>query len=289
MTAATQRLHISMVTACLDQVKYVADALRSVLDQSTPPDEYIVIDGASRDGSLAAIQPFAPRLTRLISEPDGGQSDALNKGFRLARGKVLGWLNADDRLLPGALTLVRQEFAKGDVDVLCGACRYESPGGRVATLHVGDADLEHLDVYDPIHQPSCFFRRDWFERIGGLNTRLSFGMDWDLWLRLRRAGARFRCITNVLSVYRVTGVNKTSVGGARRNREMYELLLRHSPQHRLRTEIGYRVLWPLKRLRMQRPRWLCRAASDAARTAALLALGPVLGFDRVRCCTHPFS
>jgi glycosyltransferase involved in cell wall biosynthesis len=285
---------LSIITVCLNQVGTIEEALRSVLEQERLPAgglEYIVVDGGSADGTADVIRQYAGRLAWWVSEPDHGQSHALNKGFARATGDVVGWLNADDRLLPGALALVAEAFERGDCDVLCGQCRYEFADGEPRILGVRPGHLHLLDVYDPIHQPSCFWRREWHEKVGGLREDLHYGMDWDLWLRLWRAGARFQTTDAVLSVYRMTGSNKTSVGGQHRNRELYDLLRQHGCDSagRLLTELAYRALWPLKRLRRRSPSWLCRPVSDAARTAVLMALGPLLGFERVRCCTHPFS
>jgi glycosyltransferase involved in cell wall biosynthesis len=279
-----------MVTVCLNQAGSIESALRSVLDDQTGPVEYIVVDGGSTDGTVEIIERYRSRLAYFVSEPDRGQAHALNKGFAQATGDIIGWLNADDLLLPGVLKLVRNLFGRDEFDVLCGACQYEYPDGRVRTHRVTDRELGHLVVYDPIHQPSCFWRRGLQEKVGGLDEGLEFGMDWDLWLKLARAGARFTTIDDVLSVYRVTGINKTSVGGKRRNQEMYRILRREPHgQSRVLTELGYRVLWPLKRSRAYRPNWLFQPISDAARTALLLGLGPMLGFEQVRRCTHPFS
>jgi len=286
---------ISIVTVCLNQAATIADAIESVLGQVVDPSsggvEYIVVDGGSTDGTCEIIARYADRLAWWVSQPDRGQSHALNKGFARARGEILGWLNADDLLLPGALATVQSRFESRACDVLCGACRYDYPDGRSVVRRVTAGDLAFLDVHDPIHQPSCFWRRRLHEQVGGLDESLHYGMDWDLFWRMARAGARLAVCDEVLSVYRVTGVNKTSVGGRRRNRELYGLLRRHQrdPEARLLTEVAYRVLWPLKRLRGCRPRWLCRPVSDAARSAALVALGPMFGFDRVRRCTHPFA
>ena len=286
-------MRISIVTVCLNQADTLEEAMRSVLDQPMGHHEleYIVVDGGSTDGTAGILRRQADRLAWWVSEPDRGQSHALNKGLARATGDVVGWLNADDRLCPGALARVADAFSAGDCQVVCGACRYLYPDRLPVIQGVTPRDLRLLDVYDPIHQPSCFWRRDWHERVGGLREDLHYGMDWDLWLRLERAGARFRILPDLLSEYRMTGVNKTSTGAERRNRELYELLCTYARNQSARclTELAYRVLWPLKRLRRRGPAWWCRPVSDLCRTTALLGLGPLFGFDRVRRCTHPFS
>lgn len=293
---ADRRWRISIVTVSYNIVDTIEATLRSVLDQNedlraagAEPVEYIVVDGGSTDGTREVIADYADRLSWWVSEPDRGQSHALNKGFARATGDVVGWLNGDDLLTPGALRKVHDAFAVGDCDVVCGMCRYEYPDGRVVLDPVTPRDLAQLPIHDPIHQPSCFWRRDWHERVGGLDEDLHFGMDWDLWLKLTRAGARFKTIDDVLSVYVVTGINKTSVGGARRNREMYDLLRAYNQgDRRLLTELAYRVLWPLKRMRRYQPHWLNVPISNAARTALLIGLAPFFGFEPVRRSTHPF-
>jgi glycosyltransferase involved in cell wall biosynthesis len=280
---------ISIVTASFNGAPGIERALRSVLSAMGPDDEYIVVDGGSTDGTTEIIRKYAHRLSWWVSEPDAGQSHALNKGFARAGRPILGWLNADDVLLPGALDRVRQRFERKSLDVLCGSCRYEYADGRRETRRVIPRELRQLDLYDPIHQPSCFWRREWHERVGGLREDLHYGMDWDLWIRLARTGARFSITDELLSVYCVTGVNKSSTGGERRNREMYRILReQHDPEGRILVELAYRLLWPLKRLRSADPGWLWTPLSDLSRSTLLATLGPFYGFDRVRRVTHAF-
>jgi len=288
---------ISIVTPSLNQVDTIESAMRSVLGQNESlariggwPVEYIVIDGGSTDGTCEVIANYRDQLAYGVSEVDRGQSHALNKGFAHATGDVVGWLNADDLLLPGALARVCEIFAQANCDVVCGSCQYVFADGRTEIRAVRPWQFEELFVCDPIHQPSSFWRRAWHEQVGGLDEQLHYGMDWDLWLKLVRGGASFELVDDLLSVYRITGLNKTSTGGDRRNREMYEILLRYAEgDARLLTELAYRVLWPLKRIRRRVPEWFYRPLSDGALTMMLVGLGPMFGFRRVRRCTHPFE
>ena len=280
---------VSLVTPCYNSAATIERAMRSVLDQADAGVEYIVVDGGSSDGTVDVICKYAGRLAYWVSEPDRGQAHAINKGFARATGQVLGWLNADDELEPGALATVREFFRRGGGDVVCGACRYLEPDGRERIRTVTPRDLAVMNVNDPIHQPSCLWRRDLHDRAGGLNESLKYGMDWELWLRFVRIGAKFGTTDQVLSRYHMTGTNKTSVGGEERNRELYELACRYNKGgRRLLVELAYRVMWPLKRRRRREPRWLFRPCTDMMRTALLVALGPVYGFDHVRRCTHPY-
>jgi glycosyltransferase involved in cell wall biosynthesis len=282
-------LGVSIVTVCLNQAATLERAIRSVLDQAGPPVEYIIIDGGSTDGSREIIERYADRLDWWVSESDRGQSHALNKGFDRASGQIVGWLNADDELAPVAVQKVRERFAKTGYDLVCGACRYAYSDGRAEIRGVESIDLRQLTVWDPIHQPSCFWRRSLHETAGGLDESLHYGMDWDLWIRLQLAGARMLPVDDVLSTYHVSGENKTSIGGEERNREMYRILTRYNHgAGRCLSAFGYRLGWPLKRLRRRHPEWLWRRVSDAARTTLWAALGPVFGFDRVRRSTHPY-
>src|SRR5208283_3575458 len=111
---------ISIVTPSYQQAAFVEECLRSVLLQDYPNLEYIVIDGGSRDGSREIIARYGPHLTYWQSEKDGGQGDAINQGFARATGEILGWVNSDDMLLPGALFAAAHEFLNGRPEIVYG-------------------------------------------------------------------------------------------------------------------------------------------------------------------------
>lgn len=202
---------VSVVTPSLDQVTLLEDALASVRHQVYPRIEHIVVDGGSRDGTLEILHG-APDLT-WISEPDQGQADALNKGFARATGEILGWLNADDFYEPGAVhTAVSFLVGHPDVDVVYGDCLYLYQQAGCEELRLVRARRFNLDflvnVGCYIHQPAAFFRRSALD-VGPLDPRLRCAMDYELWLRMARAGKRFGYLPLPLATFRITDTSKS--------------------------------------------------------------------------------
>src|SRR5688572_2633651 len=111
---------ISIITPSYNQGEYIEKTILSVLEQNYPNLEYIIIDGGSTDNSTEIIRKYADRITYWISEPDKGQSDAINKGLKLATGDIVNWLNSDDYYEPGALFKVAEAFNNPEVNVFAG-------------------------------------------------------------------------------------------------------------------------------------------------------------------------
>ena len=220
---------ISVVTVSFNQAAYLEETLRSVLDQNYPNLEYIVVDGGSTDGSVDLIQKYSDRLAWWVSEKDEGQSHALNKGFAKSSGSILTWLNSDDRLAPGSLYTVAQQFLLHAPDLVAGRCarvtdREPQPHhihrsvltyGQVQPLPLPELlDLDNCWLQGWFfHQPEVFFDRKIFERIGGkLREDLYYSMDYDLWVRMAKAGARILPLPEILAIFREHARQKT--GGA---------------------------------------------------------------------------
>lgn len=131
-------------------------------------------------------------------EPDAGQSDALNKGFAKAKGEWLFWLNADDVLLPGALKKVLDRINR--IDWVAGNQLLIDDAGKVLKCSVGNGwhDWLYRHAVPHVYGPSSFFRRELFERVGGLDVSLKYCMDWDLWIKFMKSGARFERIDEYL-------------------------------------------------------------------------------------------
>ncbi len=226
-TAAVPWPRISVVTVSYNQQQYLEQCLRSVLDQRYPNLEFIVIDAGSTDGSIDILRRHAAEFTHLVIEPDAGQSDGLNKGFRRATGDILTWVNSDDMLAPSALKRAALAFAGSGADMVAGTC-VRVAGVDAQLLHRSHPALPTgrrvpFDLAGPLDwctgwekgdyffQPEVFFTRALWDRAGGyLKPHLYWAMDWDLWLRCALAGATIVRIPDVLGVSRAHEAQKTT-------------------------------------------------------------------------------
>jgi hypothetical protein len=189
---------ITIVTPSFNQVRFVEATLRSVLLQGYPNLQYLVLDGGSTDGAADVIRRYEPHLDHYASKRDKGQSDALNQGFALADGEILGWINSDDRLLPGALWSVAAAWrARPDAAAWVGPVR--SVDDRDRLLYVQRprglalpalADWGHAGHFA---QPGCFFSAAKARATGPLDEALHYSFDVDFWMRLARQGEFVPC------------------------------------------------------------------------------------------------
>jgi GT2 family glycosyltransferase len=217
---------ISIVTVSFNQAAYLDAAMRSVLDQNYPNLEYIVVDGGSTDGSVEIIEKYRSRLAHVIIEPDDGQSDALNKGFRLATGDVMNWLCSDDLFEPGAFARVGDVHRRFNPDLIVGGCvrigetrdaeilRHHSalPFGRVMPLCFDDMlrFTRSWQRSNYFFQPEVFFSRRAWESSGAFLKRyLYYAMDYDLWLRMAMAGSTVMHVPDMIGSSRVHSGQKT--------------------------------------------------------------------------------
>jgi glycosyltransferase involved in cell wall biosynthesis len=211
-------LRITVVTPSYNQADFVGETMRSVREQDHPDVEHIVVDGVSTDGSLEVIRQFGDAAT-IISEPDSGQTDAINKGLRRATGEVVCWLNSDDYFLPGTLSTVARYFAEHpDCLWLTGDCVIVDRNGKPIQQPVrlykralrALPSAFYLGLTNAITQPATFWRRSVHDRLGYLDESLHYTMDYDWWLRLRTLAAPAR-INRTLTAFRI---HEESTGGS---------------------------------------------------------------------------
>jgi glycosyltransferase involved in cell wall biosynthesis len=222
---------ISLVTPSLDQGKFVRATLESVLSQNYPDLDYRVQDGGSTDGTLAVLEEYRGRVP-FVSEKDMGQADAINKGLAHASGEVMGYLNSDDVLRPGALAAVGEAFASDPGLVFVwGRAAYIDEEGRIVSPYLARPDaIERLADACFVAQPAAFFRRTVWDEIGPFDTTLHHTMDYDYWLRIaaRYPLSRMRFLDRELAGCRMHADAKTVAGWSRALDEIMDLVKRRT-------------------------------------------------------------
>jgi glycosyltransferase involved in cell wall biosynthesis len=175
MRAQNNQPLVSIVTPSRNQAQFLEATMQSVLGQDYPQVEYLVIDGASNDDSQKIIEKFKPQLAYWVSEPDGGQTDAINKGFSRAKGDILAWLNSDDTYQPGAITrAVEYLTTHPEVGMVYGDALFIDEDGReIGKFPARQTDYRRLKAgYVHIPQQSAFFRAALWRQVGPLDSSL---------------------------------------------------------------------------------------------------------------------
>jgi glycosyltransferase involved in cell wall biosynthesis len=230
-------LSISVVTPSFNQVSFIQEALDSVRLQNYPVCEHLVIDGMSTDGTIELLRSLSIDKTRTnftwVSEQDSGQSEALNKGFRRARGDIIGWLNSDDRYRLGCFEHVAKVFEENPtIDVLYGDYRLVDESGRVVQVR---SEIEfskfvlfyHRVLYIPT--TATFFRRRVFDDGNWLNENLQYVMDLEFFIRLTANGYCFKHLPEILADFRLQPSSKTCRNPDKQRREHKQVVFASVP------------------------------------------------------------
>lgn len=232
------RPRISLVTPSLNQARFLERTVESVLSQRGDFDlDYLVLDGGSTDGSAELLRRYEGRLRYRI-EPDTGQSNAVNKGLREATGDVVGWLNSDDVLMPGALGRVAAAFATHPAALwLHGRCEIideaDRPIRRWVTAYKDRRCRRYsrrsLLIENFVSQMTVFWRRSVHERIGYLDESMRYAFDYEFWLRLAELGDPVY-LTDTIAAFRWYQASKSGSSFARQFDEDLEAFRRHAPR-----------------------------------------------------------
>jgi glycosyltransferase involved in cell wall biosynthesis len=206
---------ISVITPSYNQANYIERTIKSVLDQGYKNLEYIIIDGGSIDETVEVIKKYERHITYWVSEKDNGQYHAIKKGFDRATGDILCWLNSDDVFLPNALHNVAEAFRKfPNIDVLYGNIYYIDKSDNIIKDMRNTRLIPNGYLYKAgfgLSQPEVFWTKSIYDKIGGIDDNGQFAMDYDLFFRFIRAGAKFKFIKKHLSALRFYKDTKTSL------------------------------------------------------------------------------
>jgi glycosyltransferase involved in cell wall biosynthesis len=202
---------VSIITPSYNQARFLEATIQSVLNQSYPNIEYILIDGGSDDGSVELIKKYADKLAYWVSEPDKGQTEAINKGFAQAKGEVMAWLNSDDTYAPDAVSKAMEYLqTHPEIGLVYGDTNFIDEQDRVMGLFPA-RQTSHARIrrgYVHIPQQSAFWRGDLWRQVGPLDPSFYFAMDYDLWVRLS-AVSEIKYVPGVWANFRLHGESKT--------------------------------------------------------------------------------
>jgi len=220
---------ISIITPSYNQGQYLEETIKSVLDQQYPNLEYIIMDGGSTDNSVEVIKKYESQLAHWESRPDGGQSNAINKGFNMASGDILAWLNSDDYYTQGTLHQVASLLEPDENKIVFGECAlYHEKSGKVKSSRVFEFAQSHkIEYSDYLIQPSSFWTKKTWDLVGDLNEKLTYTFDWDWYIRAHRKGVQFHPVDKTWSVYRYHDQHKTGTGGNEREMELAGIYSRY--------------------------------------------------------------
>lgn len=213
MSDGSQWPRISIVTPSLNQGKFIEETIRSVLLQGYPNLEYIIIDGGSGDGSVEIIKKYEKWLSFWNSEPDRGQSHALNKGFSRSTGELLGWLNSDDLYAESGLQRIVDEFRNHPGHMITGSVlSFNDESQENQVMKPTNISFENIVKFWEdnfiCYQPGVFFPRSALVKAGGLNETYYYVMDYDLWCRLLQY-CPVRYVGAIVAKFRLHATAKT--------------------------------------------------------------------------------
>lgn len=203
---------VTIVTPTFNQAAYIRETIESVIEQRYSNLEYIVIDDGSTDDTPEILRSYGGRF-QWMSQSNSGQTSAINRGWRIARGEILAWLNSDDTLLPGAIQAAVTYLKQNpDIGIVFGDTQYTDGAGKPLWRSSVSRSIDYkrivIECENPIPQPSSFIRREVITNVGFLDERYYYFMDWEFWLR---SGLHHSIgyLPELLSTYRLHDSSKT--------------------------------------------------------------------------------
>ena len=244
---------ISIVTVSFNQAQFIEDNIRSVINQKYPNLEHIIIDAGSTDGTLEILKKYDEHLN-WISEPDNGQTDGLNKGFKKATGEIIGWFNSDDRIPEGALHKVSRFFKENrDEIAVVGNINLINENGNFIRIVYGSSYVyeEMVNYKRSVTQPSTFLKKDIFDKIGYLDESFHYAMDFEFFLRVSSIKTVI-CINDSLADFRLQQNAKSTNGLLNFRKEHIKIAIKHNASifsKGIRSDVWVILTQPLREIK----------------------------------------
>jgi glycosyltransferase involved in cell wall biosynthesis len=239
---------VSIITPSYNQSEFIEDTLLSVKNQDYPNIEHIIVDGGSTDNTLEILRKYEGTYNmRWISEPDEGQADAIDKGFKMAKGSILAWLNSDDYYLHDKViskVVYYFELYK-NVHVVTGNGYHVNEKGKFLSPIVIKKDLINLNYMryaDFMLQPSTFFKKEVLDKVP-IDKLYVYAFDWLFFLKIFEEGFNVFVVDDFLSAYRRHSKHKTGEDNAKRKKEIAEVTKRNFRVFSLQTMYCYGIYW----------------------------------------------
>ena len=217
---------VSIITVVLNGQKHIEQTIKSVLEQTYSNIEYIIMDGGSRDGTLEILKKYDDKIDLWKSEPDKGIYFAMNKGIALAKGSLIGILNADDFYLPDAVKKVVESDRLQKADIYYGDMLLAIENSSAPEIRMKPNILE-MDEKPSIFHPTCFVKKEVYERAGLFDTRFRISSDYEFLLRCIRKNFKFFYVPEPITTFRAGGIS----GSCASNVEGYRIMKIHKTGH----------------------------------------------------------
>jgi glycosyltransferase involved in cell wall biosynthesis len=222
---------ITIVTPSFNQGQFIEETISSVLNQTYKNIQYIIVDGGSTDKTMEVVRKYQNLIEIVLHEEDRGQTDAINKGFRLAKGELVGWINSDDFLYPDCIERIVELYNEkndGAIYYCTYVDRVDKKSNILSTNKEIISDKDYLlNINYEVNQPASFYKTRIVKKIGYLEESIHYCMDLDLWLRLMDYGNIYAYSEKSLSAFRIWEDTKTSTGRYKFLREIRKTLLNH--------------------------------------------------------------
>jgi glycosyltransferase involved in cell wall biosynthesis len=290
MPDGSEWLKISIVTPSYNQGQFIEETIRSVLLQGYPNLEYIIIDGESTDNTIDIIKQYESWITYWVREKDGGQSDAINKGFQKITGEITNWLCSDDILAKDALSKISAVFLREpSISIAVGKTNqiYEDDAGKIINIHtdVGPRDLLDIQLMPAtqfIPQPSTFYRSNCLDRVPALIESYNYAMDFELWNYFVSKGKQWGLIEEILSTMRHHHASKTTISHEKMAQECEAIYKQYSNELIPLTFFYKKIRLPLIRL-SSNIRWpILNYLIKLVQIIYIIILSPFYGMNKVR-------